>query len=330
MTAPASGSSAAPVVCVTTAPALDRYYRVARLQAGSIHRPACVQSQAGGKGLHVAHVAHLLGADVRVVGILGGSTGAWIESRATDFTTRSRWAWTDGETRQCLCVLDAASGAMTEFYEPVAPVTADAWDRFESLLATELDDAGRSGGSTAALVVVSGRLPPGAPPDGIARVVESARDGGMHTAVDSAGESLRAGMASRPWMLKLNAQEAAELAGAQVRTPAEAVSAGRAMLESGVRHAIVTLGEGGAVYSGADSPSLLVRAPAVRHPLAVGSGDAFLGALAAGIQAALPLRDALVRATAAAAANAENFLAGDISAARVDQLCAHTRVTTLD
>lgn len=67
------------------------------------------------------------------------------------------------------------------------------------------------------------------------------------------------------------------------------------------RAVIVTLGEGGAVIVGRTGTPLDLRAPRVASVDAVGAGDAFNGALAAGLAAEVDLEAAARRAIAAAA-----------------------------
>jgi ribokinase len=98
-----------------------------------------------------------------------------------------------------------------------------------------------------------------------------------------------------------NAEEASALAGFPVATPQDALRAGQAIRNRGVRTVFVKLQDGGCVMVG-DSGSRWVQAPRVDAVDKVGAGDAFAGALATGILAGVSLEDAGRLAVAAATA----------------------------
>ncbi len=97
-----------------------------------------------------------------------------------------------------------------------------------------------------------------------------------------------------------NEIEAGLLTDREVRTPADAEAAGRALLARGVATVVVTLGAAGAVAVDATG---VIRAPGfpVEAIDTVGAGDAFSGTLAAALAAGAPIADALLVANAAGA-----------------------------
>jgi ribokinase len=95
-----------------------------------------------------------------------------------------------------------------------------------------------------------------------------------------------------------NEIEAGLLTGRPVRSPEDAVAAGRALVARGVSTVVVTVGAAGAVAVGEH----VLRIPAfpVEAIDTVGAGDAFSGALAACLAGGASLDDALLVASAAA------------------------------
>lgn len=91
-----------------------------------------------------------------------------------------------------------------------------------------------------------------------------------------------------------NEHEATLLTGK--KDPAEA---GRALLKSGCRHVVITLGARGAMLVNAGG-EVRLAAPKVRPVDTVGAGDCFTGWLAMGIAEGLPMGDAISRALRAA------------------------------
>ena len=285
------------LVCVAPNPAIDRVYEVERLIAGAIHRPTVSVAVPGGKGLNVARTAHTLGADVVAVTILRGHAGSWIEEQLAQRGLRLRAAWASGETRTCVSVRDPATDGLTEIYDSGQPVTPEAWAELERLVAEEL-----AGG--AELMTISGGIPPGVDDDAFGRICQAARESGVRALVDVYGPGLVGALRDRPWLVKVNAAEAGELLGRAVETEREAVAAAAEIRRQGAEVAIVTLGRSGAVVSMAEG-EIRLSPPTVVGPYSVGSGDAFLGGLAAGLLAGQTVPVALRLAAGAAAAAAQ-------------------------
>lgn len=101
-------------------------------------------------------------------------------------------------------------------------------------------------------------------------------------------------------LLVPNETEAALLTGIDTGDVAGAERAARVLLGRGVGAVVVTLGARGALYVDATS-SIVVPPFAVDAIDATAAGDAFCGTLAAALGDALPVRDALRRASAAGA-----------------------------
>jgi ribokinase len=101
-------------------------------------------------------------------------------------------------------------------------------------------------------------------------------------------------------LTKPNEHEATTITGVAVTDVGSAVTAGRWFLDRGVRTAVVTLGERGAVVVEGDD---VVELPAYRVEAVdtTAAGDAFTGALGAGLGRGLALPEALRRGMAAAA-----------------------------
>jgi ribokinase len=101
-------------------------------------------------------------------------------------------------------------------------------------------------------------------------------------------------------LTKPNEHEATTITGVAVADVGSAVAAGRWFLDRGVQTAVITLGERGAVVVEGDD---VVELPAYRVEAVdtTAAGDAFTGALGAGLSRGLLLPDALRRGMAAAA-----------------------------
>jgi ribokinase len=97
-----------------------------------------------------------------------------------------------------------------------------------------------------------------------------------------------------------NANEATALTGIDVSDLKSAAQAAKVLLKLGPRSVVITLGQEGAYYCDANeafhTPSFQVVARDT-----TGAGDAFNGGLSAAIAMGLPIREAIVKASAVAA-----------------------------
>jgi 1-phosphofructokinase family hexose kinase len=285
------------LVCVAPNPAIDRLYEVDELRPGAIHRPTLSAAVPGGKGLNAARAAHTLGADVIAVTILRGHAGRWIEERLAQLGVGLRAAWAPGETRTCISIRDPRTDGLTEIYDRGEPLAPSDWAALEELVANEL-------ATGAELLTISGGVPPGVDDEAFGRMCRAARESGVRALVDVYGPGLVGALRDRPWLVKVNAAEAGELLGRGVAAEREAVAAAAEIRRRGAEVAIVTLGRSGAVVSMAEG-EIRLSPPTVVGPYSVGSGDAFLGGLAAGLLAGQTVPVALGLAAGAAAAAAQ-------------------------
>jgi ribokinase len=134
----------------------------------------------------------------------------------------------------------------------------------------------------------------------VARALQVARDAGVTTVLNPApapgpawAQAIDPGLVD---VLVPNETEATELSGLG------AEDAGAALVAAGCATVVVTMGESGAlVTSRSGRSSWRVPAFAVSSVDSTGAGDAFCGALAAGLAAGEPMATALRRAAAAGA-----------------------------
>lgn len=273
------------IAFVAASPSIDRTHVVDALRPGEIHRPQHVVAVAGGKALNAARAAHALGADVHAIALLGGHAGRWVAAALEADGVTCDAVPGPGETRICLSVSDGE--AMTEFYEAGPALAPEHWAALEAATA-------RVAGA-ARWVGVAGSLPPGAPADAAARLLGVARRAGARVALDVSGEALRLGLEARPDFVKVNAAEAAELGISGAAALQEMTAQGAAAITHGARGMELATPDG----------ALHRAVPAWLGAYPVGSGDAALGGFLTALDAGDGWEDALARAAAAAAANAQ-------------------------
>jgi tagatose 6-phosphate kinase len=309
------------LIGVSLNPSIDKIVEVPVLLPGAIHRPTVLSAVAGGKALNAARAAAALGLPASVVTIVGGQAGSWLRGRLLERQIPGWFIDSVAESRTCLSVLDRATGELTEFYEPGLELPDDRWPDVEQALSDSLarDPAD-------ALVVLAGSLPPGAPGDAYGRLATLARARGARVAVDVSGPPLEAGLRGGPWLVKVNAAEAAASTCIPTERLAGVAEAAAELRKAGAEVAIVTMGIRGAILATTTGTWVAGPPPAI-GPFGVGSGDALLAGFAAGLHGGMELPDALRLGIAAGAANALTPGQGDLDAADVERMLPACSVT---
>jgi 1-phosphofructokinase family hexose kinase len=323
------------LVCVSVNASVDKTAAVDRLSPGEVHRPEILSVVPGGKALNVARAAAGLGMPVRAIAVLGGHAGDWMDAALRTRGIATRVVRVAGETRTCLSVLDRTAATLTEFYEPGLTLDAAGWTAVETALRSELaEDAAGS------LVVLAGSLPPGAPADGYGRLAAITHEAGGRAVVDADRTALREALAGRPWLVKVNAREAADVASLGPRAAggtASGATAEGAAVEAARRigartggAVLVTRGTEGAVLVDDASGAWRIGGPPETGRYPVGSGDSLLAGLAVALAAGHPLVEAARRGSAVGASNALIPGQGELSAADAERMLPAIGVSRID
>ncbi|HYO98986.1 MAG TPA: 1-phosphofructokinase family hexose kinase [Pyrinomonadaceae bacterium] len=291
--------------------AVDHIVELDELRAGQVQRSRSERRQAGGKGVNVARVLRRLGEPSLLAGFTGGSAGAFIEAGLRAENIEAICTRVEQESRTCLILNDHSRREQTVVNAPGAAINDAEFAVFEASYKRSLADA--------ELVVITGSLPPDLPFDTYARLTREAREQNVRVLLDCAGAPLSAALEARPFLVKINATEAAELLDAPVTDFQSAARAARRLRESGAEAcAMITLGAEGAVFD-VEHARYRFAAPTVRAKNSVGSGDAALAGLAAALRRNLTAEEAGALAVACGAANALHG-AGACSAQEIAEL----------
>lgn len=295
------------ILTLTPNPALDVTYQIDELRPGHTHRVAVVSERAGGKGFNVSRVLHEMGVPTLAVapagGVLGDSIRADLEAAGVPHALLP----VSAPTRMTIAVVPSrGTGDATLFNEAGHALPDEDWDRLLAVVAQRLEEAH--------VLVCSGSMPPAAPDDLCARVVELARRRHVPVVLDTSGPALVAAAKAGADVLKPNTVELLEAL--DISDP---VAGARALCGYGAGAVVLSRGAEGMV---AVTPEGEWRAvpPFVVRGNPTGAGDAAVAALAAGVgeQQAWPIR--LRTAVAWSAAAVASPLAGSVDAATLREI----------
>ena len=295
---------------------VDKRYKMKDLIKGEVMRASEVDNTPGGKGIHVANVATILGEDCIATGYLGGKSGEFISERLQDYGIKQDFVQVAGETRSCLAII-TEDGAQTEILEPGPIVTIEEQtaflDKYQKLLAK------------ASVVAASGSMPKGLPTDFYAHLVEMAKKAGKPFLLDTSGESLIQGIKAKPYFVKPNNDEIKVLVGAELRSDEDIVHVLQKFMEDGIKLPVISLGAQGSM-AGYNQHVYKITVPKIQCKNPVGSGDSFVAGIAVGIERGMAIEDVLSLGAACGTANAMEDESGFVRKEVVEELFPQIKI----
>ncbi len=268
------------IVTLTMNPALDITTSVDVVRPTDKLRCAATRYDAGGGGINVAHIAHMLGGSALAVFPAGGATGGLLVKLLGDEGVPFVQVRIAASTRESFTVNESSTGRQYRFVLPGPQLTL----REQAHCLEELRFAAKS----SVFVVASGSLPPGVETDFYQRVADICRHLGARLVVDTSGGGLQR-VSSGVFLLKASVRELRECVGRPLATETEQFAAAHELVSSGRAAAVlVSLGSHGALLATQHASQ---RFPAIPMPggSGVGAGDAMVAAITVGLCRGWPL-----------------------------------------
>jgi 1-phosphofructokinase family hexose kinase len=284
------------IIAAGLTPAWQQMMRFETFRAGEVNRALDVHRCASGKVLNVGIALAHLGAPSETISLLGGATGDQIDREFTSLGIRRRWIPAHWSTRVCTTILDAETGRATELVENAGPVTAEELEQFR---AAYVDSAAQAG-----LVVLTGSLPAGTPPEFFDDLLLETP---CPAILDIRGDELIAALERRPLLVKPNREELARTLGRDLSSDTQLHAAMRELNDRGATWVVITQG---AEPAWARTQGRLFRLlpPKVTVVNPIGSGDCLAAGFVWGILDGQPPLDAIRLGLAAAAENVKQLL----------------------
>jgi 1-phosphofructokinase len=267
------------IVTLTPNPSHDRTVGLAGpFERGAVHRATSVTSQAGGKGVNISRAAVVAGVETLAVLPAPADDPFVLELRSAGIPCRPV-PGCRGDLRTNITVTEP-DGTTTKLNSPGPTVTPQVLDDLTAALVAAV-----TGDPAAApdWVVLAGSLPPGAPHEWYADLVQTLAGTGARVALDTSEAPLRAVVDrlpdAAPALMKPNGDELASLTGDDAATieadPLVAARAASVLLERGVGAVLATLGARGAVLATPDG-AWHAEPPPTEVVSTVGAGDSSL------------------------------------------------------
>jgi 6-phosphofructokinase 2 len=241
--------------------------------------------------VNVARVLHRMGVPVKALLATGGAVGAELVSRLLSDGLEVEQLLQSSPTRESFAVRDLATGRQYRIGVPAPPL--DDVDRDAAAV------VGTASGAD--IVVLSGRLPEGTPPDLYRQLVNELSN--PVTIVDTSGEPLREVVLGRASIVKPSRRELSTIVGRRFDDATAIAKAAQEVLAMGSVGALVTsLGGADALLTRRGEPNVWYSAPPVVAMSAVEAGDSLVAGIAAGLAGGDDLVASVRRGVAAGSA----------------------------
>lgn len=311
------------ILCMGTTPAIARTMQYDSLRIGEVNRTLVVHDYAAGKAVNVARVVTTLGAEASVLGVAGGLHGASLLALLDRDRLHHQFVSISAATRICTTVVDLDAQNATELVEESPPMATGEEVALFDLFEAQLPEAD--------IVVLSGSLARGVRRDFYARATMAAHARGSRVVLDASGEPLRTALASRPDVVKINADELAGIV-TEVSGTGEAGLVEQARFVNRMTGGAVIITRGSAPTIAIDPRGDGWRVASVRveRPVSpIGCGDSFAAGVAIALSREESIEQWLALGSACAVANVLTPHAAHVDPREVERIRAHVRLTRL-
>ena len=307
------------IITLTPNTGIDFTLKLSSFQLNSTIRALDSAWGMGGKATDVSWTLGKLGVPTRALGFAAGPNGLRMESMLRERGVETDFTWVDGETRLNTIIVVAGEGQST-----ITSSTLQVVPGHVSEFAVRYQKALEG----ASCVVMGGSLPGGVPVEFYADAIAQAHEQSVPVIFDSSGPSLRAGIKSRPDVIKPNLTELRELLGDVPASQSDVRRAAETLRDEYGSNVIITMGPEGAVAV-LSSGSYFIHPLSIPVESAAGAGDGVLAGMALAYLHQEPLEYGLLHGFALAGAILKTLPTADLEVEDYEELLTQLRIEAL-
>ncbi len=252
------------IITLSLNPAIDATLWVEGIQTGADNAVLSEKYESAGKAMNVSRALRIYGVESLALVLAGAHNRERYEEPLKREGIRYTILPVPGYTRENIAIVEE-SRTVTRFLREGFTVPYEAVEELLLLLGREVRER--------TLVVNSGTLPAGISDQILLDICLAIRERGGLVALDtSARFTLEEIGRFTPWLIKPNRKELEEMARRELPGTPEIVDFCRELTGRGVCHCLVSMGDSGILYAGAEGV-YQVMVPNVSVVSAVGSGD---------------------------------------------------------
>lgn len=277
------------IATITLNPSLDEHITVNGLVVEEANRWVGLRRYPGGKGIDVSRAIHEMRGVSIAYGFIGGPNGRVVEILLDEEGVLYNFTPVKQETRINFIINDTKNRQQTRIDAPGPHISRKELERFSKRI--------RQIRPNPDMMTIGGSLPPGLPNGMYYEIIRQAKEFGVRTILDASGESMRLGIAAKPYLIKPNIHETEELVGKKLSSEEEIIGAARELVATGIEIVVISRGQEG-ILAATEDRIVKVVPPPVKVRSAVGAGDCTIAGLALKLAYGEPLTDACQLAVA--------------------------------
>lgn len=281
------------IYTVTFNPAIDYVMKLTELKIGLVNRSESEEIYFGGKGINVSIVLNQLGIKTKALGFSAGFTGTAIEQGVSAQGIETDFVRLESGCSRINVKIKAEKE--TELNGQGPEISKSAIDQlFEKLDKIENGDT----------LVLAGSIPNTLPEDIYEKILERLSGKGIRFVVDATKDLLVNVLKYKPFLIKPNNHELAEVFDAEIKTNEDIVKYAKLLQEKGAVNVLVSMAGDGSILVDENGKVHIMGVPKGKVVNSVGAGDSMVAGFIAGYTEKNDYQYALELGTASGSATA--------------------------
>ncbi|SFU46117.1 fructose-1-phosphate kinase [Clostridium sp. DSM 8431] len=259
------------IYTMTFNPALDYVVKMDELNIGAVNRTESEEIYAGGKGINVSIVLKNLGIENTALGYIAGFTGKEIERRVKEFGCSTDFIELKNGMSRINVKIKSAKESEINGSGP------DIDDEALNELYKKLDNLKEGD-----ILVLAGSIPKTLPKDIYESIMKRLDGRGIKFVVDTTGELLMNVLKYKPFFIKPNHHELAELFGVEIKTQDDIIKYAKELVKLGAQNVVISMAGDGAILVDSEMNVTVSAVPKGVLKNSVGAGDSMVAGFITG------------------------------------------------
>lgn len=259
------------IYTITFNPALDYIVRVNDFKVGQVNRTSYEEIYAGGKGINVSIVLNNLDVENIALGFIAGFTGDEIENRVKNMGCKTDFIKLNNGMSRINVKLKSNEESEINGQGPVINEN-DLEQLFNKL------DLFKEGD----VLVLAGSIPSTLPENIYEIIMRRLENKNIKIIVDATKDLLLNVLKYKPFLIKPNHDELAELFNVEIKNEEEIIKYAKKLKEMGARNVLISMAGDGAIFITEDNRVIKSNVPKGELVNSVGAGDSMVGGFIAG------------------------------------------------
>lgn len=257
------------IYTVTLNPSIDYIVRLPHLALGSVNRMTEDFKFPGGKGINVSRILSRLNVENTALGFVGGFTGQFIQDELTKENITTAFTPISADTR---INVKLKAEEETEINGAGPYISEEEQQQLKNKLQTLTEGD---------IVVLAGSVPPALSDGFYEELIEIITSRHAQFVIDTTGKDLMTSLNYRPFLVKPNNHELAELFDTTFETMKDIFPYAKKLLEMGAQNVLISMAGDGALYF-KDDDIYFAKPLKAELKNSVGAGDSMIAGFIGG------------------------------------------------